>query len=308
MFNKLKKHELHIIFLIILSLNYTIPFLIFGEITLFYHDTLDSEIVFNYIIGKSFSKDFEYLKLFLNEQIKIEYLRRAFQPFISLYIFLNSEIAYWFTDILVKLTSYFSFFILANKINKNIFVSAILAALFASINERTVEGFGLAFLPYIIYLISFKRNIRFKHYFLTFLFGLNTDLVTCLTSVPALLCVVYILNTKNFKDLLKSIFILISVFVISILISNFNLIYGQIKYGEIQRLDFFHEFFPLSENLVMYFVQLFKFPDFNNWTLLKFSPISFLFVVTTLITLFQKNKKSIQLLILILIVNAVPFL
>ena len=88
MFNKLKKHELHIIFLIILSLNYTIPFLIFGEITLFYHDTLDSEIVFNYIIGKSFSKDFEYLKLFLNEQIKIEYLRKSFSTFYQfIYIF-----------------------------------------------------------------------------------------------------------------------------------------------------------------------------------------------------------------------------
>ena len=82
MFKRLKKHELHIIFLIILSLNYIIPLLIFGKITLFYHDTLDSEIVFNYIIGKSLSEDFNYLKLFLNEEIKIEFLSRAFQPFI----------------------------------------------------------------------------------------------------------------------------------------------------------------------------------------------------------------------------------
>ena len=168
MLSRLKKHHLHIIFLFILSLNYIIPFLIFGEITLFWHDTLDSEIVLNYIIGKALSEDFDYLKLFLNEQIRIEYLRRAFQPFISLYIFFNSELAYWLTDILVKLTSYFSFFILAKKINKNIFISATLAALFASINERTVEGFGLAFMPYLIYLISFKSNIKFKHYFLTF--------------------------------------------------------------------------------------------------------------------------------------------
>ena len=111
MFKRLKKHELHIIFLIILSLNYIIPLLIFGKITLFYHDTLDSEIVFNYIIGKSLSEDFNYLKLFLNEEIKIEFLRRAFQPFIIFYLYLNSELAYWLTDVLVKLTSYFSFFI-----------------------------------------------------------------------------------------------------------------------------------------------------------------------------------------------------
>ncbi len=307
MFNRLKKHELHIIFLIILSLNYIVPLLIFGEITLFWHDTLDSEIVFNYIIGKAFSEDFEYLKLFLNEQIKIEYLRRAFQPFISLYVILNPELAYWFTDILVKLTSYFSFFILAKKINKNIIISATLAALFASINERTVEGFGLAFMPYLVYLISFKQKIRFKHYILTFLFGINTDLVTCLTSVPALLCIIYILNTKNLRDFLSSTFYLMSIFVFSILISNINLIYGQIKYDEIQRLDFFYEFLPLLENLKIYLVQLFKIPGFDNWTLLKFSPIFLFFVITTLITLSQKNKKSIQLLILILVLNAVPF-
>ena len=67
-----KKHELHIIFLFLLSLNYIIPFFIFGNITLFYHDTLDSEIVFNTIIGRSFNDNFESLKLFLNEQIPIE--------------------------------------------------------------------------------------------------------------------------------------------------------------------------------------------------------------------------------------------
>ena len=92
--------------------------MILVKLRFFWHDTLDSEIVFNYIIGKALSEDFDYLKLFLNEQIRIEYLRRAFQPFISLYIFFNSELAYWLTDILVKLTSYFSFFILAKKLIK----------------------------------------------------------------------------------------------------------------------------------------------------------------------------------------------
>ena len=57
----------------------------------------------------------------------------------------------------------------------------------------------------------------------------------------------------------------------------------------------------------MYFVQLIKFPEFDNWTLLKFFPIFIFFTTTIAITLFQKNKKSIHLLILNLIINSVPF-
>ncbi len=41
-----KSLNVHLAFLFVLSLSYIIPFLIFGKITLFYHDTLDSEIVY----------------------------------------------------------------------------------------------------------------------------------------------------------------------------------------------------------------------------------------------------------------------
>ena len=150
----MKSQKIHFIFITILSLNYIIPLIIFGDITLFYHDTLDSEIVFNKIIANSYKDNFESLKLLLNEEIRIEYLRRALQPFIFFYYFFSAELAYFTIDIFVKLTAYFSFFILAKKINSNILICAISAALFASINERTVEGFGFAIMPYIIYLIS----------------------------------------------------------------------------------------------------------------------------------------------------------
>ena len=83
----LNSQKIHFIFITILSLNYIIPLLIFGNVTLFYHDTLDSEIVFNTVIANSFKDNFESLKLFLNEEIKIEFLRRAFQPFTFFIIF-----------------------------------------------------------------------------------------------------------------------------------------------------------------------------------------------------------------------------
>ena len=98
------KQKVHFLFLLLLSLNYIFPLLIFGKITLFYHDTLDSEIVFNSALGKFFNGDQNAIKYFLNEEIQVGFLRRAMQPFSIFYYFFNPELAYWTVDILVKIT------------------------------------------------------------------------------------------------------------------------------------------------------------------------------------------------------------
>ena len=95
----LSKINPHYFFIIILSLNYVLPILIFNNITLFYHDALDHEIVYNKILGKVLSNGIQELEIFLNGQIEIEFLRRVFHPITYLYYFFNFEIAYWITDI-----------------------------------------------------------------------------------------------------------------------------------------------------------------------------------------------------------------
>ena len=72
--NEINKKNIHLLFLSILSLNYIIPLLIFSEITLFYLDSLDHEIVYNSVIGKIFAGDLDAVKIFLNGEIKLEYL------------------------------------------------------------------------------------------------------------------------------------------------------------------------------------------------------------------------------------------
>ena len=62
-YNFLKKSN-HTIFLSFLSINYIFPLLIFGNITLFYHDTLDSEIVYNSVLGKILGGNFDSIKFF----------------------------------------------------------------------------------------------------------------------------------------------------------------------------------------------------------------------------------------------------
>ena len=101
---------------------------------------MDSEIVYNHVIGKYLNGNKEAISLFLNDQIKLEYLRRLYQPFTYLYMLLDTEVAYWITDVSVKLTSYFSFFILAKKINKNLIECSLVSCLYASINLPTLTG------------------------------------------------------------------------------------------------------------------------------------------------------------------------
>ena len=109
--NKLSDKNVHILFIFILSLNYIIPLLIFGNVTLFYLDALDIEIVNNSILGKILKGNFDSVKIILNGELNIFYLRKIFQPHTLFYALFNPELAYWILDILVKITSYVSFFI-----------------------------------------------------------------------------------------------------------------------------------------------------------------------------------------------------
>ena len=52
-------NQIHFLFFFILSLNYTIPIFFFGSPTLFYIDSLDSELVYNEILGKILKGNFD---------------------------------------------------------------------------------------------------------------------------------------------------------------------------------------------------------------------------------------------------------
>ena len=170
------KKNYHYFFLFILSLNYLIPLLIFGRITLFYPDALELEIVYNKFIGEFVKGNFNSIDI-LSGHLKWEYLRRLFSPIYYLYA-LNNELAHWLVDILLKVTAYISFFILAKKISKNNLLNGLLACIFASATDQTHLGFGLAISPYLIYLIVFKDRIKIKNILIIIFFGLNADLMT----------------------------------------------------------------------------------------------------------------------------------
>ena len=89
--NKLNKNRIHYIFLFILSLNYLVPYVLFGNITLFYLDALDIEIPFNLVIGETLKGNISAIDIFLNNEIESLFLRRIFQPYSLFYSIFNLE-------------------------------------------------------------------------------------------------------------------------------------------------------------------------------------------------------------------------
>jgi len=156
------KYRYHFFFISLLLVNYFFPLFIFNEITLFYHDNLDSVIVYNNILGKIYRGDLNAVDIFLAGKIKIEYLQHLLKPYSLLYAIFNTELAYWIIHFFFKITCYVSFFLLAKKINKNIFLCCLIACIFACINTRSTEGFGIAIFPYLVYLMLFKKKIKLR--------------------------------------------------------------------------------------------------------------------------------------------------
>ena len=70
----------------------------------------------NKIIGKILNGNLNSINLFLGGEFPINFLRRIHQPYMYVYALLNTEHAYFFLDTLIKIISYFSFFILAKKL------------------------------------------------------------------------------------------------------------------------------------------------------------------------------------------------
>ncbi len=308
MFNTQNKNLFHFIFLFILSLNYIVPYFLFGNTTLFYNDALDSEIIYNKIIGKYYSGDTGAINLFLNGEIKFEFLRRIYQPIIILYAIFETELAYWLTDIFVKLTSYIAFFILAKKFTNNIFFCCLASCLFATLNIATHNGLGIAISPYLIYLSLFKSIIKVKHIFILIFFGLNSDLIFTVFTFPFLIAAVLIISPQTFKLFKFNNIKIFIIFFISILIGNINLILLGFSDQVFHREEFYKEALHPSEYFVAFFSQLFNYVSEINFNFFNQFPEFFLLLFLFPLTFFLKQKKAKNIFFLILFIEIFLFL
>ena len=77
---KLKEKTFTYFFLLIISISFIFPLIFFGKVTTFYHDNLDSMIVYNHVIGKIYKEGFNFAHsdIFLAGEIKYYYLKAYF--------------------------------------------------------------------------------------------------------------------------------------------------------------------------------------------------------------------------------------
>ena len=300
-----KSSKLHFLFLFILSLNYLIPLIIFGKITLFYADALESEIVYNNFIGEFAKGNFNSIDI-LTGFITWEQVRRVFNPIFYLYAF-NFEFSYWLIDIILKISAYISFFILAKKINKNYLLNAMLACLFASTTDQVQFGFGLAISPYLIYLIISKDQIKFKHYLIIVLFGLNSDLMTTVWLMPLICFASYFINNKIIENKKINAIKILSTFNIFLFLTSAHLILFSFFGETTHRDEFIRSSLPLFENLTFAIKQLFRIPYTFDHLFFQNIQFAVFLIPAILITLIIKDKISLQFLFLIIFVILILF-
>ena len=304
-----KKINLNIIFIFILSLYYLIPYFLTGHLILKPHDLLDSEIVYNNIIGRIYKGDIESINLFIGGEIEWYFLRRVLQPLTLIYALFETETAFWLTDVLIKLISYFCFFKLSRKLNCSNFNSALLGCLYASsIDAWTHFGLGIATFPYLIYLLLKRKNINFKNYSLLAFIGLNTDLVGDILIIPLLFVIFLIFCPRNSKYNFEIFFKISLTLLFFIFLSNANLIYSIIFHGPFHRAEFIYEGIKLSTNIKNLILSFFAIPHGDSSVILQRLPFTFFILPTILIAFLSKNKTTYFLIFIIFLMSFIYFI
>ena len=299
-----KTISIHVLFLFItLFLGNLLSFLLFNNLTTFYHDNLDGIIVENKILGEFYSGNQSSIEIFLNGELKIYYHRHFLKPFILIYSILNVEFAYFFTEFFVKLIAYFSFFIFAKKFSKNLIIISTFSALYASSLPFKTLGFGLAVLPYIIYLVLFKEKLKTKHFFFLFFFGINTDFVADFFFIPILISLIFFINKQLLLIKTKKIFLISAIFFFFAALTSSNLIYVKLFDPTTHRIEFYSEPISFFESIKSEIFTFFLIPNSLNWTLIKNLPYQIIIYQSIIFLFLIKNNLSKKIFILIIFLH-----
>ena len=287
-------------FFLFIFIGYVVSFILFGNFTLFYIDRLDNEIVYNHILGNFYKGNYEAAEIFLNGETKVLWLRRLFQPFSLIYIF-NTEFAFWFFDILTKIISYLSFYVLAKKLIKNLYIVSLGACFFASLNAFSLWGLLISTFPYFVYLILFKEKLKLKHYIISIIVALNSEIVHSPYFVIFLFIFLIVFKGLKLKEL-RNLFFISVIFYTFVILSNSNILYAFIFDGPFHR----EEMIPLSNsfNILETFLSLFYLnpllqDNIFSYSLAKNIPYMLFSLIFFPLIFFSKDKKLISLTLII---------
>ena len=324
---KLRTLDYHLAFYLLILVNYLIHYHLFGGIIFTSAtDLLDSEIVFNQILGEIFLGNFTTLNSLLNGEYKWYYFTRIFFITNFIYSFLSTEAAFIFLDLIVKSFAYISFFRLSNLIGNKSFYSFLIGITYAYAVTSTTEdlhhsiyGFGASALPYLTYLILKGKNLNLKNYLIIIFIAINTHFYMAI-SMLLFPIFVYFYKTNIDKKIFIKVFFLYVFFCILV---NSNLLYIAI-FNEVplNRDEWLKESLPLSENLIFIIKNLIHnhlhFPSIkiNNFeeikifylpNLLNDMPYTFLYILSIILLLFKLVEKYKIFIFLIFVVLLICF-
>lgn len=299
-----KELILHLIFLFIVSLYYLIPYFLVGEFITDKFEILEKEIVSDHVIGKFLGGNLDSVNIFLAGEIKWYFLWGILKPFSLLFVFFETEAAFWIRDFVVKIIAYISFFKLSKRLNCSVFNSILIACLFAcSLTQKnTFLGLGAAAFPYLIYIVLKNKDLNIKNFFLIIFIGLNTDLIRHSFVVPMLLVLSWVLLPKFQKYNFKLFFKIAIILFASTLLANSNLIYTQLFSETMHRATWIHEPTNIISNLKIFMVNYFSLPTSADTYWFNRLAFTIFFVPLFIVSLFSKNKISYILLLIIFLI------
>ena len=201
-----KKINLHLFALLIFSIYYLFSLLIFNNVVINPHDNLEISAVYNHIISKIYKGDFNSYKIFLSGEFKWYYLDTILYPKNILHFFTGDKQFYFLEEILKKIISYFSFYLLGKSLIKNKFYIILGAVLYTSLvndHNSPPPTYFLPTMPYILYLLVSKTEFKLRHVLAISFIGLNSSIVFDYPSLIVMILFAAILTKlKNKKNLL----------------------------------------------------------------------------------------------------------
>ena len=288
--NFIIKNYHHIFALILLSIYYFLSLILFKEVVVNPHDNLDHSVVYDHIIGRIFNGNFDAASYFLSGTLKWFYIENIFYPTNLLHLILDNKQYYFSIEILKKILSYFTFYILAKSISKNKFNNSVSALFYSSIvNLDKLFGFGIVMMPYFFYLLNKKKKFKAKHFFIIIFTGLNSTLAQDYLALCLLIPASFLIK-QSINNLNTAINYFVSIS-ISMVISSLPIIFSLIGIQEIHRLDLaINDYYLILTNLLNTFPRFFSTRALEELFLL---PLLFLYVSILFLSITSKQKKLV---------------
>ena len=282
-----KKINLHLFAILIFSIYYLFSLLIFNNVVINPHDNLEISAVYNHIISKIYNGDFNSYKIFLSGEFKWYYLDTILYPKNILHFFTSDKQFYFLEEILKKIISYFSFYLLGKSLIKNKFYIILGAILYTSVvndHNSPPPTYFLPAMPYILYLLVSKTEFKLRHLLSISFIGLNSSLVFDYPSLIIIILFSAILT--EFKNI-KMLSIFFGTITLSMIASNMPIILSVI--GEpLHRAAIEKE--NLTNILRGEFLNIYKIFYPNNLTSIFFLGSNLLKLFLLIMCFFIKNK------------------